>query len=288
MERQPYSRSKRVSIVKKAIDAHVHLSERKDDLLRRYGDLNGLEYTLEELLQEMQKHGVARGLLLSPPTASGGIVSNEEVLSLCRRSGGTLSPVVTVEPTVKEVKAALRLTEEHKKVVKGFKVRLGYVDAAADSPVFADLYDYAEAEGVPVLFHTGDTATRDGDLTRSHPLVLDSLANRRESLTIIICHFGNPWMQDTAELIYKHPNVYADISGLTTGGGPYRKELTGLLATKLSEAVYYAGGGEKILFGTDYPVTRHTEALEIVRMMDVDDSDKERILCRNAEGVFRL
>lgn len=274
--------------MKKAIDAHVHLSERKDDLLRRYGDLNGLEYTLEELLHEMQKYGVAHGLLLSPPTAPGGIVTNEEVFSLCRKSRGMLSPVVTVEPTVEEVKAALRLAEEQRKAVKGFKVRLGYVDASADSRVFADLYDYAEAEGTPVLFHTGDTATRDGDLAKSHPLVLDSLANRRESLTIVICHFGNPWMQDTAELIYKHPNVYADISGLTTGGGPYGKKLTGLLATKLSEAVYYAGGGEKILFGTDYPVTRHAEALEIVRMMDVDESDKERILWRNAQGVFRL
>ncbi len=272
----------------RSIDCHIHLSQRPDDMLRRYAESNGLRYALDEVLAEMRAHGVEHGLLLSPPMESGGILPNEETLDLCRKSGGVLSPVVTVEPTKEEVKAALELAEEHRKAVKVFKVRLGYVDAAVDSPVFGELYDYAEAEGLPVLFHTGDTATSDGSLVRSHPLVLDALANKREGLTIVICHFGNPWIDDAAELIYKHPKVYADTSGLTTGGGAYGRKLAGALASKLSEAVYYAGGGEKILFGTDYPVTRHGDALKLVEMMDVDDSDRERILWRNAKEVFGL
>jgi predicted TIM-barrel fold metal-dependent hydrolase len=274
--------------VNRAIDAHIHLSRRPDDLLRRYADHNGLKYTLDELLEEMRENGVESGLLLSPPMESGGILPNEEVLALCRKSGGVLHPVVTVEPTRREVRAALELARDNRGVVKGFKVRLGYVDAAADSPTFEGLYDYAEAEGLPVMFHTGDTATSDGDLVRSHPLSLDALANRREELKIVICHFGNPWIEDTAELIYKHPKVYADISGLTTGGGAYGKKLAALLARKLSEAVYFIGGGEKVLFGTDYPVTRHRDAFELVKLMDADDSDKERILWRNSKEVFDL
>ncbi|MDG6929604.1 MAG: amidohydrolase family protein [Nitrososphaerota archaeon] len=272
----------------RSVDCHIHLSQRPDDLVRRYAKLNGLEYTLDELASEMRGHGVEHGLLLSPPTESGGILPNEDVLEICRRSEGLLSPIVTVEPTEEEAKAALKLAEEHRKVVKGFKVRLGYVDAAADSPVFGSVYDYAEAEGLPVLFHTGDTATSDGDLTRSHPLALDALANEREELTMVACHFGNPWMDDTAELIYKHPKVYADTSGLTTGGGTYGRKLAELLARRLSEAAYFAGGGEKILFGTDYPVTRYEDALGLIDMMEVDDSDKERILWRNAKEVFGL
>jgi predicted TIM-barrel fold metal-dependent hydrolase len=95
-----------------------------------------------------------------------------------------LEPVITVEPTAKEVKAAVQLAEENGKMVKAFKVRLGYVKASAESPVFDILYDYAESEGLPVLFHTGDTAFSTGDLARSHPLTLDGLANRREELVI--------------------------------------------------------------------------------------------------------
>lgn len=271
-----------------AIDAHVHLSERKDDALRPYAKSNGLSYTLDELLRGMRNHHVDRGLLLSPPMNSGAPLPNEEIIGLCKRSKGTLSPVVTVEPSRSDVANAVRLAEENREVVKAFKVRLGYVKASAEDPLFDVLYDYAEAERLPVLFHTGDTASTKGDLVRSHPLTLDRLANGREELTIIACHFGNPWFRDVAELIYKHPNVYTDMSGLTAGGGRYAKEFAKWVARQVSEAVYFAGGAEKVLFGTDYPVTKHSDALELVEMLDIEQADKEGILWRNAKKVFRL
>jgi len=269
----------------------MHLSERRDDALMRFARMNGLRYTLDELLGTMRMYKIARGLLLSPPLQDATPLPNDEIIRLCRRSGGMLAPVITVEPTAKEVKAAIRLAEENKGKVKAFKVRLGYVKASAESPVFDRLYDYAESERLPVLFHTGDTAFSTGDLARSHPLTLDGLANKREELTIILCHFGNPWFEDVAELIYKHPNVYADISGLTTGGAyaeKYADKYAEWLAKKISEAIYFAAGAEKVIFGTDYPVTKHSDTLALVRRLEVDEGDKEKILWRNAERVFGL
>jgi predicted TIM-barrel fold metal-dependent hydrolase len=273
--------------LQKIIDAHTHLSERRDDALNRFARKNGLRYTLDDLLGTMRRYKIVRGLLLSPPLQSGVPLPNKEVIRLCRRSDGMLAPVITVEPTAKEVRAAVKLAEENRKEVKAFKVRLGYVKASATSPVFDRLYDYAESEGLPLLFHTGDTAFSTGDLARSHPLTLDGLANKREELTIVLCHFGNPWFEDVAELIYKHPNVYADISGLTTGGA-YAEKYAEWLAKKISEAIYFAAGAEKIIFGTDYPITKHSETLALVKRLEVDDSDKERILHLNAERVFSL
>jgi predicted TIM-barrel fold metal-dependent hydrolase len=199
-----------------------------------------------------------------------------------------LSPVVTVEPTKKDVSSAIKLAEQNRREVKALKVRLGYHRGSASDPVFDQAYDYAEAEGLPVLFHTGDTALSTGDLALSHPLTLDRLANEREELTVVICHFGNPWFEDVAELIYKHPNVYTDMSGLTTGGGRYALKFADWLARKISDAIYFAGGAEKVIFGTDYPVTTYSDALALVRRLDVDEADKERILWRNASKVFRL
>jgi len=272
----------------KIIDAHIHLSERRDDLLVRFARMNGLKYTLEGLLLDMERNDVERGLLLSPPLQDGAPLPNEDIVSLCGQSRGRLSPVVTVEPTPKEVKAALKLAEESRKEVKGFKVRLGYMKASADSPVFDGLYEYAESEGLPVLFHTGDTASDTGDLARSHPLTLDRLANKRQELTIILCHFGNPWFEDVAELIYKHPKVYTDMSGLTTGGGAYASKFADWLARRISEAIYFTGGPEKVIFGTDYPITSYPDALDLVDRLQVDEGDKEMILRHNAKRVFGL
>ena len=273
--------------MQKIIDAHTHLSERQDDGLNRFARVNGLRYTLVELLDTMRKHEIVRGLLLSPPLQGGVPLPNDDVIGLCRRSGGMLSPVITVEPTAKEVKTAVKLAEENRKEVKAFKVRLGYVKAAAQSPVFNRLYDYAESRGLPVLFHTGDTAFSTGNLSLSHPLNLDGLANKREELIIILCHFGNPWFEDVAELIYKHPNVYADISGLIMDGA-YAEKYAEWLSKKISEAIYFAAGAQKVMFGTDYPVTKHSETLALVNRLDVDERDKEKILRHNAERVFRL
>ena len=273
--------------MQRIIDAHVHLSERREDALNRFARRNRLRYTFDELLGTMRKHKIVRGLLLSPPLQGGVPLPNDEVIRLCKRSDGMLVPVITVEPALKEVKAAVKLAEENRRVVKAFKVRLGYVKASAESLVFDRLYDYAESEGLPVLFHTGDTAFSTGDLARSHPLTLDGLANKREELIMILCHFGNPWFEDVAELIYKHPNVYADISGLMTGGA-YAVKYAEWLARKISEAVYFAAGAEKIIFGTDYPVTKHSETLALVKRLEVDERDKEKILHLNAERVFGL
>jgi predicted TIM-barrel fold metal-dependent hydrolase len=263
------------------------LSERRDDALNRFARKNGLRYNLAELLGTMRRCKIVRGLLLSPPLRGGVPLPNEGIIRLCRRSKGMLAPVITVEPTAGQVRAALGLAEENRKEIKAFKVRLGYVKASAESAVFNRLYDFAESEGLPVLFHTGDTAFSTGDLARSHPLTLDGLANKREELTIILCHFGNPWFEDVAELIYKHPNVYADISGLTTGGA-YAEKYAEWLAKKISEAIYFAAGAEKVIFGTDYPITKHSETLALVKKLEVDERDKEKILHLNAERVFGL
>jgi uncharacterized protein len=272
----------------KIFDAHVHLSESRDDALIRFARVNGLAYSMDELLDTMRRKDVERGLLLSPPLRESGCLPNKEVLSLCKRSNEMLAPVITVEPTTKEVNEVVIMAKENQKGVKGFKIRLGYVKASADSPVFSQLYDYAEAEGLPVLFHTGDTAFSDGDLAASHPLTLDRLANKRKDLTIVLCHFGNPWFDDVAEMIYKHPNVYTDTSGLITGKGGYAEKYADWLARKISEAIYYAGGAEKVLFGTDYPVTKHSDALDLISKLDVSEDDKDKILFGNAKRVFGL
>jgi uncharacterized protein len=271
------------------IDAHVHCSgKRKDDRLRQYAKLNGLRYDLEELLGLMREEGVEKALLLSPPMGEGKPLPNEEVVRLCGRSRDALFPVFTVEPQKGAVAEAIALADAHAGLVKGFKIWLGYRRVFASDPVFSQLYDYAEEHRLPVLFHTGDTASSTGSLAHAHPLTLDELANAREGLKIVVCHLGNPWILDTSELLYKHGNVFADISGLVVGGGGYPKEYARMLAQRISEAVYYAGGAEKFLFGTDYPVETYENGLSLVSMLKVSQADKERILWRNASRLYSI
>ena len=269
------------------IDVHVHCSELPEDGLFRYARFNGLKYTLEELISLMRSNDVEKGLLLSPPTKKGAPVSNEQILLLCRKSKGLLSPILTVEPTPSKVESAISLAEKNRARLKGFKIRLGYVKIFPYDSVFTKLYNYAEKQDLPVLFHTGDTATSDGSLAHAHPLTLDPLASMRPKLKIIICHFGNPWISDVGELLYKHQNVHADVSGLVAGnGGKYSERYMDSLASKISDAIYFAGGSDKICFGTDYPVENYSDGIALVNRLQIDEDDKEKIFYLNAKRLF--
>ncbi|MHB8567998.1 MAG: amidohydrolase family protein [Nitrososphaerales archaeon] len=272
----------------KIIDAHIHCSESADDLLIPYAELNNLRYNLQELLSMMEINGVERGLLLSPPVRGNVPLPNVRMVELCKRSKGKLEPILTVEPARGSISAAISLAKREKEFMRGFKIRLGYVRVFASDEIFAPLYDYAEGENLPVMFHTGDTASSSGSLEHSHPLTLDKLANMRENLKIVACHFGNPWIDDVAELTYKHFNMYADISGLFTGMTKYEARYKRELARKISHAIYFSDGADKILFGTDYPVETITSAIAFAKSLSIDKDDLEKIMHLNARKVFGL
>ncbi|MGI0091835.1 MAG: amidohydrolase family protein [Nitrososphaerales archaeon] len=273
--------------MQRIVDSHLHCSELPDDELIPYARFNGLRYTLSELLDLMEQNDVERGLLLSPPIKGGGCAPNLKIIELCKKSNGRLFPILTAEPSRKEIESVIKTAKENEGYARGFKIRLGYIKTYADDVVFDPLYDFADSTNLPVMFHTGDTALSDGSLIHSHPLTLDSVANRRPGLKIIACHFGNPWIADVGELVYKHSNVYADISGLVAGeGSRYSNEYLESLANKLSDAIYFAGGADKVLFGTDYPVETFSAGLSLVRKLKIDQEDVEKILLKNAEKVF--
>lgn len=274
--------------MKGTIDAHAHCSELPGDQLTPYAKQNHLRYNLRELLTLMGENGVVQGLLLSPPGASGRPIPNTRIVDLCEKSMGRLYPILTVEPSRASVSATVRLARRLRGTAKGFKVLLGYYEAHPTDSVFSQLYDYAEAESLPVLFHTGDTATRNGSLANAHPLTLDPLANRRSGLKIVICHFGNPWISDCAELVYKHHNVHADVSGMFTVGAKYSARYFDVLARQLREAIYYVGSADKILFGTDYPIETHSAALKLVDALALDRRDTTKLLGDNARKLFSL
>ncbi len=265
----------------------MHCSELPEDALANYAHFNNLEYTLNELLGLMRENEVEMGLLLSPPLNGGEPTPNERIVELCKRSGDLLYPVLTAEPGKESVNDTLSLAKENEDYMKAFKIRLGYVPVFPDDPVFDPIYDYAENEELPVMFHTGDTATSTGSLMHSHPLTIDPLANSRPELKIVICHFGNPWISDVGELIYKHPKVYADISGLVAGdGAKYAAKYLDSLARKLSDAIFYAGGADKVIFGTDYPVETYSAGLSLLHKLEIDQEDLEKISRTNALTVF--
>ena len=121
------------------------------------------------------------------------------------------------------------------------------------------IYERAQTYGLPMLFHQGTSPVRSAPIRYAQPLLMDEVAMRYPNLRIIMAHMGHPWTVDTAVVVRKHPNVYADISGLFYRTFGFYEAM--IRATEWNVL-------DKLLFASDYPVTTATEAFDSLRAVN--------------------
>ena len=140
--------------------------------------------------------------------------------------------------------------------LRGIKLGANYQNFDPLEPRALAIYERAQRAGLPILFHQGTSPVREAPIRLSHPLLMDEIALRYPDLKIIMAHVGHPWQVETCVVIRKHPNVYADISA-----NFYRPFSFWEQMVKATEW----GVLDKLLFGTDFPVTTVAETMERLR-----------------------
>lgn len=139
------------------------------------------------------------------------------------------------------------------------------------------IYRAAEANGIPVMFHTGTSIFPHARNRYADPIYLDDVAVDFPKMKILMAHGGRPlWMQTAFFLLRRHPNVYLDISGIPPKG---------LLKyfPRLEEIAH------KTLFGTDWPgpgVPEIRKNLDDFRALPLPQAVQRKILSDNALGIW--
>ena len=139
------------------------------------------------------------------------------------------------------------------------------------------IYRAAEANGIPVMFHTGTSIFPGARNRYGDPIHIDDVAIDFPKLKILLAHGGRPlWMDTAFFLVRRHPNVYLDISGI-----PPKNLL------KYFPRVEQIA--DKTLFGTDWPgpgVPEIKQNLEDFRALPLAESAKQQILSRSALEIW--
>ena len=139
------------------------------------------------------------------------------------------------------------------------------------------IYRAAEANGIPVMFHTGTSIFPGARNKYGDPIHLDDVAVDFPKLKILMAHGGRPlWMQTAFFLIRRHPNVYLDISGI-----PPKALLK--YFPRLHEIA------AKTLFGTDWPgpgVPDIKQNLDDFRALPLPDAARQQILSQTALSIW--
>lgn len=245
----------------KIIDAHMHLSQ-IEEFKRTAAEKSFVDYSVTGILQEYAENGVVLGIGMGlTETQPDGFPDAKTVtpmgLDLTEELPPQLVYCLGINPFTLDQAAVARLDEDLKKPnAVGLKIYLGYYPFYAYDSVYDPVYALAAKHQVPVVFHTGDTYSERGLLKYSHPLTLDEVAVKHREVNFMMAHFGDPWVLDGAEVVYKNRNMFADLSGLMVGDAANCQRLkdSPLFFSHLRHAITYCDHYEKFLFGTDWPL----------------------------------
>lgn len=135
------------------------------------------------------------------------------------------------------------------------------------------IYRAAEANGIPVMFHTGTSIFPGARNKYGDPIYLDDIAVDFPRLKIVLAHGGRPlWMETAFFLVRRHANVYLDISGIPP------KSLLNYFP-RLEEIA------TKTLFGSDWPgpgVPDIKQNLQQFQALSLSQSIQQQILSHTA------
>ena len=271
------------------VDVHVHLSRYWPDL-RRNSYRPDLDFTVPSLLRELDAQKIGFAVLLqlySNPTPAEVLREAEEMFT---KSGGRLLKTATVDPTQGEaaVRDTLSLWEKARDLV-AIKLYPGYQEFYPHDVRLHPVYEFAHRARLPVVIHQGDTLDPNGRVKFARPLEVDEVAVRFRDVRFVLCHLGNPWVEELAEVVYKNSNVYTDTSGLLANPAvPYFPQMRARAQRRLSNAIAAIGDSRRVLYGSDWPLESIETAVGLIEGLDLPAEDKDRILGENARELFRI
>lgn len=140
---------------------------------------------------------------------------------------------------------------------------------------FYPLYAKCVELDIAVGFQVGHSAeVLPSDCGR--PMLADDVAIEFPDLRINLSHTGWPWVDEWCSMLWRHPNVYGDISGYFPKG----------LDDRLVKFMDSGRGRDKVLFGTNGLGLRRCK--EEFLQLDIGESTKRKVLYDNARRFLGL
>jgi predicted TIM-barrel fold metal-dependent hydrolase len=220
-------------------------------------------------------------------------------LKLCKkvkglRAVGIADPRHTEPEWLKAVEAQI---DKNRAKIVALKAYLGYVPVGPNDLAYVPYYSLAQKYDLPVIVHTGDNWSTTAKVKYAHPLGMDEVAVTFPNVRFVLAHFGNPWLIDAAEVLFKNENVWADLSGLYVGDAQQIQDLLdarqmpnavpGLVISDLKKAIGYVGKYEKFLYGSDWPLAPMGSYRRLIASL-IPKAHHREVFQTNAECVFKI
>lgn len=183
----------------------------------------------------------------------GAEISNDSVATYVRDHPGKLIGFAGVDLS-RPKEAIVELHRARRELsMSGIVVAPAAQDVHPTSSQAMLVYAEAAQAGLPVVFHSGVQISTATKMVYAQPILLDEIALEFPALKLIIAHMGMPWIHETLVLLAKHPNVYAEISGLLAQPWQAYQAMLG---------AYQQGVIDKLLLGSGFPHATAADCIE--------------------------
>lgn len=259
--------------MQKILDFHTHayppkVACKSVDYLNSYYKITCKgDGTMEDLLKSAKEGGVSHLLVHAVATKASQVENVNTWIS--QHISDHVFGFGTIHPDYPEIKKELARIKSLG--LLGLKLHPDFQGYFVDDKSMDIVYSTIEGK-MPVLVHTGDKNT-----DFSSPRRLANVLDRFPNLTVISAHFGGYSEWDEGEKYIIGRNCYIDTSSSLFA-----------LSPKKAVELIHEHGVDKVLFGTDYPLTLHKEELERFNALELTEEERRKILFENAKKLLKL
>lgn len=259
------------------IDAHTHIWPDKIALLALGGNrVPGLESrgdgTVGGLTRDMGQSGVDISCCLAIANEARHVESVNRFVSGLADESHIPFGTVHVDLSVEENLASLQ-----RHGIKAVKIHPLFQRFALNDP---RLWEILEAFGsdYAVITHVGEGGD---DFTNglSSPAMIRDITQQFPDLRLMACHFGGYKILDDAEEMLSGVDVVLETS--------WPPSLATLRPDRV-RALIRKHGAERIIFGSDWPMTSPAEEIRAIEALGLTDDELELVLGANLAGLLGL
>jgi uncharacterized protein len=256
------------------IDTHLH-----------YGTFGNFSLKLQELLHQMDLHGIEKGIVSTiecceyqaekeelMPEQIPQLKANETLLEAIRPYRERLSASFWCKPASQQnTEEVYDFIKKHREVILGLKLHPFYSRLALEDPRYDSYLEVARQLKLPVSVHTANDML-------SNPYQLLAMAKRHPDVSFIMVHMGlNTDHELAIECLTQADNLFGDTTWV-----PMDKVLKAIAVC----------GSEKMLFGSDAPIdgNRSYVFYEAFLSHYKENPNKEwdNLMYRNAKRIFGI
>jgi len=266
---------------------HCHTTNRK------MKDIVPKSAFLDEILEQMKIHDIEKTVVLAtyfPHRESG--ISNFRLYNWIRDRPefymfGSLDFEHYFYQGINELEELAVMN-----VLKGIKIYTCYQEIDVNSEKFGEIISLARKNTIPLMLHSGYSylaMRKNNRVSFAEPITpktLEPAIQDNPDVNFIISHLAAPFLDQLIDVAKKNSNLYADMSGLIDS-----KFDRGKIPRSVQDIKRFLGecGPVRLLFGTDFPVQIHEDAVYFVEeaMKKYSLKDKQDVYYNNARRLLK-